>query len=79
MRFQKNYVPREDALRRKALERGYALANGSITIFYVDGQQDWRFIAVALSKATAAPLSALAGELAQFEGVENFSLTHARN
>jgi len=28
------------------------------------------------TKATAAPL---AGELAQFEGVENFSLTHARN
>ncbi len=79
MRFQKNYVPREDALRRKALERGYELANGSIAISYVDGQQEWRFIAVALSKSTAAPLSALAGELAQFEGVENFSLTHARN
>lgn len=79
MRFHKNYVPREDALRRKATERGYELAKGSISIAYVDGQQEWRFIAVALSKARAAPLSVLAAELAQFEGVENFSLSHARN
>lgn len=79
VRFHKNYVPREEGLRRKALERGYELAKGSIAISYLDGQQEWRFIAVALNRARAAPLSELASELAQFEGVENFSLTHARN
>jgi putative Mg2+ transporter-C (MgtC) family protein len=79
VRFEKNYVPREDELRRKALERGYELARGSIAISYVDGQQEWRFIAVGLSRARAEPLSELASELAQFAGVENFSLTHARN
>jgi len=79
MHFHKDYKPREDALRRMALQRGYELARGSIAIEYRDGQQEWRFVAVALSKAQAAPLSDLASELAQFEGVENFSLSHARN
>jgi putative Mg2+ transporter-C (MgtC) family protein len=79
MRFRKGYVPREDVLRRVALERGYELAAGSIAIDYHDGQPEWRFVAVALRKALAAPLSELAGELARFDGVENFGLSHARN
>jgi hypothetical protein len=32
-----------------------------------------------LGKVKAAPLSELALELARFEGVEDFSLAHARN
>lgn len=79
MRFRRDFLPREDVLRRVALERGYELASGSIAIAYHDGQPEWRFVAVALRKALAAPLSELAGELARFEGVENFSLSHARN
>jgi hypothetical protein len=34
---------------------------------------------MALRRSVAAPLSELAAELARFEGVENFSLSHARN
>jgi putative Mg2+ transporter-C (MgtC) family protein len=79
MHFRKDYVPREDVLRRAALERGYEVAGGSISIAYQDGTPEWRFVAVALSKSAAAPLSELAVELAGFEGVENFSLSHARN
>jgi putative Mg2+ transporter-C (MgtC) family protein len=79
MRFRRDFQPREDVLRRVALERGYELAGGSIAIDYHDGQPEWRFVAVALRKAQAAPLSELAAELARFEGVENFSLSHARN
>jgi putative Mg2+ transporter-C (MgtC) family protein len=79
MRFRKGFSPHEDVLRRVALERGYELATGSIAISYHDGQPEWHFVAVALRKGRAAPLSELAGELARFEGVENFSLSHARN
>jgi putative Mg2+ transporter-C (MgtC) family protein len=79
MRFRKEYAPREDVLRRVALERGYEIAGGSIAIAYQDGQPEWHFVAVALGKNAAAPLSELAVELARFEGVENFSLSHARN
>lgn len=79
MRFRKDFVPREDVLRRVALERGYEIAGGSISISYSEGRSEWRFVAVALNKQGAASLSELAGELARFEGVENFSLSHARN
>ena len=78
IRFRKDFVPREHVLRRVAIERGYEIAGGSIAISFQDGQPEWRFVAVALGKA-AAPISELAGELTRFEGVENYSLSHARN
>ena len=79
MRFKKDYLPREDALRRIAHERGYAIAGGSLTIGSSEGQQEWRFVALALSKKSGAPLSLLAQELAAFDGIDSFQVSHARN
>ncbi|SHH42925.1 MgtC/SapB family protein [Massilia sp. CF038] len=79
MRFKKDYIPREDALRRIALERGYAIAGGSLTIGCTEGMQEWRFVALALSKKSGAPLPALAAELAAFAGIDSFQISHARN
>ena len=79
MRFAKDFIPREDALRRIALERGYAIAGGSLTISSTASQQEWRFVALALSKRSGAPLSQLATELAAFDGVDSFQVSHARN
>lgn len=79
MRFKKDYIPREEALRRIALERGYAIAGGSLTIGSNGGMQEWRFVALALSKKSGAPLPALAAELAAFAGIESFQISHARN
>ena len=78
MRFRKDFVPHEDVLRRVAFERGYDIAGGTISISFQDGQPEWKFVAVAIDK-NSAPISELAGELTRFEGVENYSLTHARN
>ena len=79
MRFVKDFVPREDALRDIALERGYAIAGGSMSISSDRGSQEWRFVALALSKKSGAPLADLASELAQFSGIESFQISHARN
>jgi putative Mg2+ transporter-C (MgtC) family protein len=79
MRFKRDFVPREDALYRIALERGYAIAGGSLTIGSNNGMQEWRFVALALSKKSGAPLAALAAELAAFSGVDSFQVSHARN
>jgi putative Mg2+ transporter-C (MgtC) family protein len=79
LRFKPGVVPREEELRRRALERGYEIAGGSLTIGAEQGRQEWRFVALALSKKTRAPLSELAAELATFEGVDGFQLSHARN
>ena len=79
MRFRRDFLPREDVLRRVALERGYEIAGKTLAISYQDGRPEWRFVAVALARRAAAPVSALAAELTRFEGVETFSLSHARN
>lgn len=79
MKFKADYSPREEVLRRIALERGYEMAGGSLSIGAVDGAQEWRFVALALSRKSGAKLSDLADELARFEGIDSFQLAHARN
>jgi putative Mg2+ transporter-C (MgtC) family protein len=79
LRFGKDFVPDGVLLRRAALARGYELAEGSFSIRHNDGQMEWHFVAVALGKNQGASMSELAAELTNFEGVEDFSLAHARN
>ena len=79
LRFRENFLPKEDALREAALERGYQIAGSSLTIMASGGRQEWRFVALALSRHNRATLTELAAELAAFEGVEGFQLSHARN
>jgi putative Mg2+ transporter-C (MgtC) family protein len=79
MRFRPGCKPSEDLLRRAALERGYEIAGGSLSIAADHGGQEWRFVALALSKHSGAPLSELAAQLATFEGIDGFQLSHARN
>jgi putative Mg2+ transporter-C (MgtC) family protein len=62
-----------------ALERGYQIAGGTFAIGSVDGCQEWRFVALALSKHSGASLSSMAQELSVFEGVDSYQLSHARN
>ncbi len=79
MRFKRDFIPREDALRRMAAKRGYDIAGGSLTIGSTDGMQEWRFVAIAHGKNTGASLSAMSAELAAFDGIAGFQLSHARN
>jgi putative Mg2+ transporter-C (MgtC) family protein len=79
LRFKKGFAPREDVLRKAALNRGYEIAGGSLSISFRAGQPEWHFVAVALTKDAGAPLSELAAELTTFEGVEDYHLSHARN
>jgi putative Mg2+ transporter-C (MgtC) family protein len=79
LRFKPGVRPQEEELRIAALERGYEIAGGSLTIGSDKGCQEWRFVALALANHAEAPLSSLATELATFQGVDGFSLAHARN
>jgi len=79
LRFREHFLPKEEALREAALERGYQIAGSSLTIASSNGRQEWRFVALALSSHNRATLTELAAELAAFEGVEGFQLSHARN
>lgn len=77
--FTKGFQPQESALRRMAQERGYELALGSLVINSHEQRVEWRFVAVAINRKVAMPLSALSQELSKFDGVEQFHLAHARN
>ncbi|MGZ3184337.1 MAG: MgtC/SapB family protein [Telluria sp.] len=79
LRFKPGVLPQEEDLRRMSLERGYEIAGGSLMIASAAGQQEWRFVALALSKHSGAPLSRLALEFETIEGIESFQLNHARN
>jgi putative Mg2+ transporter-C (MgtC) family protein len=79
LRFGKDIDPSPELLQRAALSRGYEIASSSISINYQDGQPEWHFVAVALGKDVAEPIAVLASELARFEGVQSFNLSHARN
>jgi putative Mg2+ transporter-C (MgtC) family protein len=79
MKFKPGYMPQEPALRAMALQRGYEIAGGSMMIGSENGMQEWRFVAIALGKRSGAPMAVLSAELAVFDGIDSFQLTHARN
>lgn len=79
LRFDSGYLPQVEVIRQFVLERGYQLANGSLWISYEQKQPEWHFIALALSKESGTPLPQFASDLAAFEGVDQFHLSHARN
>jgi putative Mg2+ transporter-C (MgtC) family protein len=79
MRFKPGFLPSEESLRKLATERGYEIAGGSLMIAQDQGRMEWRFVALALGKRTGTPLSLLAAEMARFEGIDGFQITHARN
>lgn len=79
LRFKKDYLPKEESVRRAALERGYEIASGSISVSYDEGKTKWNFVAVVQHRRKESRITELATELAQFDGVESFSLSHARN
>ena len=79
LRFKRDFVPSEEALRALAKKRGYEIAGGSMAIGTEQGVQEWRFVVIALSKRSGARLSDLALELGAYEGIDGFQLSHARN
>ncbi|HVL74672.1 MAG TPA: MgtC/SapB family protein [Noviherbaspirillum sp.] len=79
LRFKEGFTPSEQALSQSALARGYEIAPGSISIALAEGKVKWNFVAVAFDRNAGAPISDLARELSEVEGVEGFHLSPARN
>ena len=79
LRFRKDFMPREDVLRRLARERGYDIVASTLSVTLQDGQPEWNFVAVAADKRRGVRIAELARELTAFEGVQDFRLSHERN
>ena len=79
LEFQKNFVPLEHTLREVVYSHGYEVASGSFAIRSSNEKLEWHFVAIALSKNSGSAMNELASGLTTLEGVEDFSLSHARN
>ena len=79
LEFEKNFVPQEHTLREVVYSHGYEVATGSFSIRSSNEKLEWHFVAIALSKNSGAPMNELASGLSTLQGVEDFSLSHARN
>lgn len=79
MHFRPGFEPREAALRQMALQRGYEIAMGTLSIGLKENCAEWRFVAVALNRKYGLSLSGLASELTAFEGVASYQLAYTRN
>lgn len=79
LEFERNFVPLENTLREVVYSHGYEIASGSFAIRSSNEKLEWHFVAIALSKSSGAAMNELASGLSTLQGVENFSLIHARN
>jgi putative Mg2+ transporter-C (MgtC) family protein len=79
MTFRAGFTPHQGALEKIALARGYEIAGGSLQIQSISAREEWRFVAISVNRNKGVPLAELSRELSQFEGVEDYALSHARN
>jgi putative Mg2+ transporter-C (MgtC) family protein len=79
VRFKKNFQPREEVLRKVARQRGYEIAEGSLSIDYDAGQPEWHYVAIASDRKKGSSVSELAQMMSSYEGVDRFQLAHCRH
>ncbi|WP_326536712.1 MgtC/SapB family protein [Pseudorhodoferax sp.] len=77
--YRPGFKPERRALDQVARERGYQVAGGSFLVRLHEGRHIWRFVAVEMDRKKALPITGLAGDLADLEGIEAFEIGHARN
>ncbi len=79
LEFEKNFVPQENTLRDVVHSHGYEVATGSFSIRSSNEKLKWHFVAIAFNKNSGVAMNELASGLSTLQGVEDFSLSHARN
>ncbi|MES2934299.1 MAG: MgtC/SapB family protein [Pseudomonadota bacterium] len=79
IKFKKDFVPHMETINGFVMTHGYQLASGSVRVTYDAGQLEWHFVVVALRTRIREPLTVLATNMAEFDGVDRFDLSHARN
>jgi putative Mg2+ transporter-C (MgtC) family protein len=79
VRFEKNFSPSEEVLRKVSREHGYEIARGTLSITFRDGQPEWHFLSIARDKRKGAGVSELAKMMSHYKGVESFHVSPARH
>ncbi|WP_341476993.1 MgtC/SapB family protein [Solimicrobium silvestre] len=79
LKFKKDFLPNLAGLKAAVNNRGYSLAQGSISISHQQGCVEWHFVVLATDRILGATLPNLAIELQAVDGVEDLYISHARN
>lgn len=77
--FQQDYKPCENELAELMLRVGYEISQGSLTINFAQGKQEWHFSAVALLKHDRHSIPDISQQVSKVDGMESFHISFARN
>lgn len=79
LQFRKDFVPEETELRQAIALCLYEISDDSLSISLKNDAFEWRFVASTLNKNCAMPLESLSHRLIKLEGIESYSVAHAKN
>jgi putative Mg2+ transporter-C (MgtC) family protein len=79
LRFRRGTTPAPGSLEHAVVERGYEIAEGSLSIGMKEGLVEWHFVATCASHTAHAPLTELAQLLCSDERIDSYQLAHTRN
>jgi hypothetical protein len=79
VRFERNFLPNEEALPRVSLERGYDIGRRSLSIKFSGGHPEWHFVAVARDGRKGTGVADLAKMMSGYRGVESFKIAPTRH
>jgi putative Mg2+ transporter-C (MgtC) family protein len=77
--FKKDFIPDANQLRDITLQCGYEISNNSLSVMQKNGRSEWRFVVISLRRNKGMLLEEFAKKLIVIDGLEDFSLSHARN
>ncbi|MBV8603076.1 MAG: MgtC/SapB family protein [Pelomonas sp.] len=79
IRFRRGATPAQGSLEHAVVERGYRIAEGSLSIGMKEGLVEWHFVATCVNRDAHAPLTQLAQMLGADERIDSYQLAHTRN
>jgi putative Mg2+ transporter-C (MgtC) family protein len=77
--YRQGFEPSEQNVQQAILDCGYDIARGSFAINNSDGKPQWSFVAISRQKNSDLSIPAISQKLTQFNGVESFHVSFARN
>ncbi|OIR17615.1 putative Mg(2+) transport ATPase [mine drainage metagenome] len=77
--YQQGFEPTEQELQKALSQYGYAIAKGTFMIQSNQGKAEWSFAAISQQRQSELSIPEISQKLSQFNGVENFHVSFARN
>lgn len=77
--YRQGFEPSERNVQQAIFDCGYDIAKGSFAINNSHGEPQWSFVAISRQKDSNLSIPAISKKITQFEGVESFNISFARN